>query len=134
MTWVAAAVVALGLIAVVIYLFVFRWRRMARHGRLEVPCDEVVALPAGDVVVYYEDSVRRRYSERPEVPAGLSILVSEAEGGERVDLANPPTDTATKRGGRTRIPHASLRPPRAGRYRVVASLGGAAGGAAITLG
>jgi hypothetical protein len=133
MTWVAVAAVAVALAAFVIYLFVVRWRRMARHGRLQLPCDAVVRLPAGEVTIYYEDDVRRRNSDVARVPDGLSVLVSDADGGARLDLAEPPSATATRRGGATRIPYAKLAVPRQGRYRVAAQATGAEAGA-VTLG
>jgi hypothetical protein len=132
MTWVAFVLVALALTAVLIYLFVLRWRKMARHGRLALPCDEVITLPAGEIGVYYEDRARRRFSEQPVTPGGLSVLVSDAGSGERLDLGNPTAGTATKGSSRTRIPYASLSVPRAGRYRVVAQLTGDAEEVAIT--
>jgi len=122
MTWIAVFAVAAAITAFVIYLFVIRWRRMARHGRFELPCDEVIGLPAGPVTIYYEDDVNRRYSDAPRIPTAFSVLVSEADGDTRIDLGEPPNATATRRGGSTRIPYASLAVPRAGRYRVVAQV------------
>ena len=84
-----------------------------------MPGDEVVELPAGEVVLYYQDSQRFRYSEKPEPWRGFSVLVSDADGGERIDLGEPPhTRHLQGRGGKTRIPYATLSLPRAGRYRV----------------
>jgi hypothetical protein len=121
MIWVVIAAVAVAIIGA-IYFFWIRWRLMARHGRLEVPCDTEIPLPAGEVVVYYEDRFRWRYPDRPRPWDGFSLLISDAEDGARVDLADPPTETAVKTWGKNRIPYAAIRLPRAGRYRVVARI------------
>ena len=46
MIWISSAVFVLFVVAVV-FFFVRRWRSMARHGRVAIPCDQVVQLPAG---------------------------------------------------------------------------------------
>ena len=134
MTWVAVAAVAVLIAASAIYFFGIRWRLMARHGRLQVPCDEVIRLSAGEHVVYYEDAERWRYSETPRVGDGFSVLVSEAEGGRRIDLESPPSPTPTKISGRNRIPYAHLRLPRAGSYRITAEIRAGASKPHVTFG
>ncbi len=118
MIWVLTAAIALVIVSVPLYLFVFRWNRLARHGSVEVPGEAVVELPAGPVAVYYEDAFRWRYSERPKPWSGFSMLVSEEQGGERVDLKPAEAKTTFKARGRNRIPYGVLPIPRAGRYRV----------------
>ncbi len=132
MVWVVIAAVAVAIAGLLVYLFWIRWRRMMRHGRLEVPCDTEITLPAGDLVVYYEDRFHWRYSERPRPWDGFSLLISGAEDGARVDLADPPTETAVRTGGTNRIPYASIRLRRAGRYRVVARVNADASEPAVT--
>ena len=117
MSWVAAIAVALLLGAFALYLL-GRWRAMSRHGRFELPCDEVVELPAGEHLVSYEDATRWRYSEPPEVWRGFSITVRDAESGEPIDLQEPPSPTPTKAPGRNRIPIGMLPAPRDGSYRI----------------
>ena len=118
MIWVLTGLLAAFVVGFFVYFFVVRWARLERHGSVAVPGEEVVELPAGEVVVYYQDSQRFRYSERPEPWPGFSVLVSADEGGERVDLDEPPHTAIYKVRGKTRIPYATLRLPRAGRYRV----------------
>ncbi len=118
MIWLLTGLLAAFVVGFFVYFFVVRWARLARHGSVAVPGEEVVELPAGEVVVYYQDSQRFRYSERPEPWRGFSVLVSADEGGERVDLDEPPHSAIYKVRGKTRIPYATLRLPRAGRYRV----------------
>lgn len=134
MIWVTVGIVALGIITFVVYLFVIRWNRLARHGSVEVPGESVVELPAGQVAVYYEDAFRWRYSQRPEPWAGFSMLVSDEQSGERVDLAPPEAQTTFKSRGRNRIPFGSLNLPRAGRYRVKAQIDADATQPRITFG
>ena len=118
MIWLLTGLLAAFVVGFFVYFFVVRWARLERHGSVAVPGEEVVELPAGEVVVYYQDSQRFRYSERPEPWRGFSVLVSADEGGERVDLDEPPHSAIYKVRGKTRIPYATLRLPRAGRYRV----------------
>jgi hypothetical protein len=134
MIWVVIGAVTVAIVGLWIYLFVIRWRRMARHGRLEIPCDTEIALPRGEVVVYYEDRHRWRYSERPRPWDGFALLVSDAEDGTRVDLSDSPSDTAQKTGGKNRIPYATIRLPRESRYRVVAQVDAGATDPAVTFG
>ena len=119
MIWLAMGAVIVGVTAVLIYVFVIRWRRMARYGRLDIPCDEVVSLPAGEVVVFYEDGFRWRYSDRPRPWGGFSVLISDADSGERIDLGDASSETGMQRSGKNRIPYAAVRLRHAGRYRVV---------------
>ncbi len=116
------------------YVFVVRTRRFGRYGSVEVPGDEVIELPAGEVAVYYQDAFKWRYSERPRPAAGFSVLVSVEGGGERLDLRPPRTDTVYKSGGRNRIPYGLLRVPRAGRHRVVSRVGADAVEPRVTFG
>lgn len=118
MIWVLVALLALGVAAFLLYLFVFRWNRMDRYGSVEVPGDSVVQLPAGRVRVYYEDRFRWRFSDTAEPWSGFSMLVSEEPGGARVDLQEPQAKTTFKARGRNRIPYGELELPHAGGYRV----------------
>ena len=118
MTWIVIGLLAAFVVGFFVYFFVIRFGRLERHGSVAVPGDEIVELPAGEVVLYYQDSQRFRYSEKPEPWRGFSVLVSEADDGERVDLGEPPDVATYKVRGKTRIPYATLSLPRAGRYRV----------------
>lgn len=122
MTWIAVGVVAGLMLGAAIYFFLIRWMLMARHGRLELPCDQVIELPAGEHVIHYEDATRWRYSEAPEIGDGFSVVVSEAESGRRVDLADPPSSTPTKISGKSRIPYAQLTLTEPGSYRITAQV------------
>ena len=134
MIWVTVGIVALGIVAFVLYLFVFRWNRMARHGSVEVPGESALELPAGPVAVYYEDAFKWRYSERPEPWSGFSMLVSDEQSGERVDLAPAEAKTTFKSRGKNRIPYGSLNLHRAGRYRVKSQIDADATQPRITFG
>jgi hypothetical protein len=118
MIWVVIGIVTLILAGFILYLFGFRWGRMARHASVEVPGESVVELPAGRVAVYYEDGFRWRYSERARPWAGFSMLVSAEASGERLDLEPPEKRTTFRSRGRNRIPYGALDVPRAGRYKV----------------
>ncbi len=133
MIWVTVAVVAALLIGFALYFVLFRWRAMARHGRFPAPCDEVVDLPAGEHVIYYEDAERWRYSEPPRIGDGFSVEVSGADGG-RIELQQPPALTPVKTSGRNRIPYGLLRAEEPGAYRVVARGAGAARNPHLTIG
>ena len=122
MIWVLIGALAAFVVGFFIYFFVIRFQRLERFGSIAVPGDEVVQLPAGEVTVYYEDSQRFRYSETPEPWRGFSVLVSDAESGERIDLAEPPHTATYKVRGKTRIPFGTLRLPAAGGYRVVSDI------------
>jgi hypothetical protein len=121
--WVLIGALAAFVVGFFVYFFVIRFKRLERFGSVAVPGDEVVQLPAGDVKVYYEDSRRFRYSETPEPWRGFSVLVSNAESGRRIDLADPPRAATTyKVRGKTRIPFGTLRLPAEGGYRVVSNI------------
>ena len=134
MVWLAVAVVALATTAVLVYFFVVRPRGFARLGRLPVPGDEVVELPAGTHRVYYEDSFRWRYSEVPRPWEGFSMLISEEESDRRIDLGPAPDQSTIKSGGRNRIPYATIELPAAGRYRVTTRVGAGASDPYVTFG
>jgi hypothetical protein len=134
MTWVAVGLVAAIILGAAVYFFLIRWMLMARHGRLAIPCDEVVELPAGEHMIHYEDAKRWRYSEAPQVAAGFSVVVAEAESGRRVDLAEPPSPTPTKTSGKSRIPYALLVLPEPGSYRITARVGAGAERPHLTIG
>ncbi|HEX2360385.1 MAG TPA: hypothetical protein VHH72_11280 [Solirubrobacterales bacterium] len=122
MTWVVFALVTVAVIAFFLYLFVFRFRRLARLGRIEVPGDTVIELPAGRVLVYYEDAFRWRPSQKPEPWAGFSMLVSDERSGARIDLGPPHSEVAYKSSGKNRVPYGVLDLPHAGRYRIVSQV------------
>ncbi len=134
MIWVAIGLVTLVVLGFPLYLFVFRWNRLARHGSVEVPGESVVELPEGPVTVYYEDAFKWRYSERPEPWSGFSVLVSDERNGERIDLGPPEPKTTYKARGKNRIPYGSLQLPGAGRYRVKSQIGADATNPRITFG
>lgn len=122
MIWVAMVLIAAALTAVLVYLFVIRFRGMAKLGRLSVPCDEVIELPAGRHTVYYEDSFRWRFSDIPRPWDGFSLLISDEQSGGRIDLEKAPDETAIKTSGRNRIPYATVNLPHDGSYRVRAQV------------
>lgn len=134
MIWVLIGLTTALIFAFVLYLFVFRWNRMARHGSVEVPGESLVELPAGDVVLYYQDSFKWRYSERPRPWSGFSVLVSEEGSEQRIDLAPAPGEAIYKSRGKNRIPFGTLRLPRAGRYRVRSQIDSDAAEPRITFG
>lgn len=118
MIWVLIGLLAAVVVGTFVYLFVIRWGRLERYGSVAVPGESVVELPAGEVVLYYQDSHKWRYSERPRPWSGFSVLVSDEQGGERVDLGPAPERAIYKARGKNRIPYATLSLPAAGRYRV----------------
>lgn len=134
MVWLAVAVVALAITAVLVCFFVIRPRSFARLGRLPVPGDEVVELPAGTHRIYYEDSFRWRYSEVPRPGDGFSMLISEEGSDRRIDLGPAPDQSTIKSGGRNRIPYATIELPAAGRYRVTTRVGAGASDPYVTFG
>jgi hypothetical protein len=134
MIWLLIGLLTAFVIGFFVYFFVIRWNRLERFGSVAVPGDEVVELPAGRVVVYYQDSERYRYSQVPEPSAGFSVLVSEEGGGARVDLGEAPHSAIYKARGKTRIPYATLDLPHAGRYRIRSQVGPGAPEPRITLG
>jgi hypothetical protein len=121
MIWISSAVFVLFVVAVVFY-FVRRWRSMARHGRVAIPCDQKVQLPAGRLVIHYEDHRRLRFSEKPSPWSGFSVLVSGPEDDRRLDLHPPPESPGFNAGHRSRVPYATVNLPSAGGYRVVAQV------------
>jgi hypothetical protein len=133
MMWALVAVLAVAMIASFFYIFIWRVRQMERHGRLALPCDETVELPAGEVTVFYEDAVRWRHSERPEIGAGFRVRVS-AEDGEVLDLGEPLDEPPVKTSKRNRIPYARVEVPAAGRYRVRGEVGAGVHDPAVLLG
>ena len=118
MVWVAVAVIAVATTALFVYLFLIRPRGFGRLGRVAVPGDEVIELPAGRHHVYYEDAFRWRYSDIPRPWDGFSLLISDEQTGKRVDLEPPPDQSTIKSGGRNRIPFATVELPADGSYRV----------------
>ena len=118
MTWVVFGLVTVAVATFLLYMFAVRFNRMHRHGSVAVPGESVIELPAGRVVVHYEDRFRWRPSDRPRPWDGFSMLVSDEESGERIDLGPPPSETAVKARGRNRIPYGTLELPHAGRYRI----------------
>jgi hypothetical protein len=132
--WAIVAIVALGLVAALLYLYLVPWNRTARYGSVEVPSDTVIQLPAGELIVYYEDAERWKRAERPQPAQGFSVVISDEQGGERIDQRPPPRDTAVKARGRNRIPHAALTLPTAGRYRVRSQVNAGAAEPRITFG
>jgi hypothetical protein len=134
MIWVLIALIALLILAVPLYLFVFRWNRLARHGSVEVPGESLVELPDGPVEIYYEDAFKWRYSERAKPGPGFSMLVSDERSGERIDLDPPEAKTTFKARGKNRIPYGLLTLPRAGRYRVESRIDADAVNPRITFG
>ena len=118
MVWVAVALVALLVTGVLVYFFVLRPREFARLGRLSVPGDDVIELPAGRHRIYYEDGFRWRYSDVPRPWDGFSLLISDEASGKRIDLEPAPDQSIIKSGGRNRIPFATVELPAGGRYRV----------------
>ncbi|MDP9228032.1 MAG: hypothetical protein M3M99_03135 [Actinomycetota bacterium] len=133
MIWVVIGAIAVSIVAFFVYFFLIRWRRMARYGRLEVPGEGVVQLPAGTVTVYYEDAFKWRYSERPRPWSGFSVLVSGPDD-QRIDLRQPKNATATKTAGKVRIPFGVIELPRAGAYRVRSQVDADATGPHVTFG
>jgi hypothetical protein len=134
MIWIVIGLLVAGIVAFFVYLFVVRWGRLERHGSVAVPGESVLELPAGELVLYYQDSRKWRYSQRPEPPTGFSVVVSDERSGERVDLGAAPDTAIYKARGKNRIPHATLRLPRAGRYLVRSHLDGDAIEPRITFG
>lgn len=134
MIWVLVGLVAAFTVGFFLYLFVFRWNALARHGSVEVPGESVVELPAGSVAVYYEDAHKWRYSERPEPARDFSVLFSEEPGGRRIDLAPPEAEATYKARGRNRIPYGVLNVPGAGRVRVKSQIHADAAEPRITFG
>jgi hypothetical protein len=133
-TFVLAGALALITTLIFFYLFVVRTRRFERHGSVEVPGDEVLELPEGEVAIYYQDAFKWRHSERPRVWEGFSLLVSDETSGERLDVRPPGNETVYKSAGRNRIPYGLLQVPRAGPYRVVSRIGPDAAGPRVTFG
>ncbi|MDP9189952.1 MAG: hypothetical protein M3O25_11965 [Actinomycetota bacterium] len=121
MIWVLIAALTLGIVAFFVYLFVVRPRALERYGALEVPGEQTIELPAGEVGVFYQDAARWRFSERARVGPGFSVLISD-ESGERVDLREPGSETIYKSGGKNRIPYGCVSLPEAGRYRVASQI------------
>lgn len=118
MVWAVVGLIALFTTALFVYFFVVRPRGFARLGRLAVPGDDVIELPAGRHRVYYEDGFRWRYSDVPRPWDGFSLLLSEESSGKRIDLEPAPDQSIIKAGGRNRIPYATVELPAGGRYRV----------------
>ena len=58
MIWVLTGAVTLSIILFFVYMFKVRPRALESHGALDVPSDETIELPAGEIGVYYEDSHR----------------------------------------------------------------------------
>ena len=121
MIWIVAALVTVLTIGFVVYLFYLRPRQYARFGSLDVPGDDTISLPAGEIGIFYEDNQRWRFSDRPEVGAGFSILVSD-ESGDRIDIADPGTDVVWKASGKNRIPYGVLSISSPGTFKVVSQL------------
>lgn len=121
MIWVLTGAVTLSIILFFVYMFKVRPRALESHAALEVPSDETITLPAGEIGVYYEDSHRWSYANRPQVGAGFSVLISDESGG-RVDLAEPGSELIIKAGGKNRIPYGRLSLGQAGSYRVVSQI------------
>lgn len=134
MIWLLVGLIAAATAAFLLYLFVFRWRQMARLGNVEVPCDTVVELPAGKIVVYYQDGFRWRYSEPPRPWSGFSVLISDEGDGRRIDLGPPPKQATIKHAGTNRVPYGTMTLPQAGRYRIVSQVDADATEPAITFG
>ncbi len=133
MIWIVAAAVTVATIAFVVYLFYLRPRAYARHGALEVPGDDKINLPAGEVGIFYEDNQRWRFSDRPQVADGFSVMVSDEAGG-RVDIAEPGTDLVWKSSGKNRIPYGVLSLASPGTFRVVSQMSAEPDKARITFG
>jgi hypothetical protein len=114
-----SSAVLVALIAGLAIYFIARWKRMARYGRFDIPCDEVVQLPAGEVTLSYGDSRGVRYAEAFEPPPTFSVTLSDEQGGKRIEPGEPESMVSTKTGGgRSRVPYATFQLPRAGSYRL----------------
>lgn len=133
MTWIVIGLVTVLTIGFVIYLFYLRPRAYARFGSLDVPGDDKISLPAGEIGIFYEDNQRWRFSDRPAIGDGFSVLVSD-ESGDRLDIADPGTDVVWKSSGKNRIPYGVLSVPAPAKVRVVSQLNAELDMARITFG
>lgn len=133
MIWIVAGAVTVATLAFIVYTFYLRPRGYSRHGALDVPGDDTISLPAGEVGVFYEDNRRWRFSDRPEVADGFSVLISD-EAGERVNVAEPGTELVYKASGKNRIPYGVLALSAPGTFRVVSRIDAEIDKARLTFG
>ena len=133
MIWIVIGLVTVLTIGFVVYLFYLRPRQYQRYGALVVPGDDEIRLPAGEIGIFYEDNQRWRFSDRPQVGDGFSVLVSD-QSGERLDIADPGTDVVWKSSGKNRIPYGVLSVSAPATFRVVSRLNAELDMARITFG
>lgn len=120
--WMLVVVLGIAIVATFYYVFIYRVQQMARYGRLQLPCDETIELPAGEVTVYYEDGERWKHNQRPEMGPGFRIRLS-AESGEPFDMGEPLDGTPVKTSRHNRIPYGRIELPQPGRFRVRGEIG-----------
>ena len=93
-----------------------------RYGSISVPGQRVVALPAGDVRINFEndttgDENTRSIQDRPQ---GMRVRVSPADGGEALEVKDVPSWLFSSiSGDRGHEPFGKVEIPRPGRYRVL---------------
>ena len=119
MIWVLTGLLAAFVVGFFVYFFVVRWSRLERHGSVAVPGERGrrAARPA-------------RSSSTTRTPSASATRRSLSPGGDSRCSSAPRTAASGltwtslphraiyKVRGKTRIPYATLRLPRAGRYRV----------------
>ena len=96
-----------------------------KYGRVPMPGQAILRLPAGEVSVYYEEHSQAR---NPRPPGGFEYEVLPVGGGAALDERGSGVfnETVTA-GGTSRVRYGRIDVPKAGAYAVSASFTGEAG-------
>ncbi|MGZ5341466.1 MAG: hypothetical protein ACXWEK_00290 [Solirubrobacterales bacterium] len=100
----------------------------AKYGRVPLPGQGTVELPAGDISVFYEEHVTLGDNQNLRAPNGFTYSMRPAAGGAPLAQRDPGIfDEQVSSGGRTRIRYARIDVPAPGPYVVEGSFKGSAG-------
>jgi hypothetical protein len=121
--WGLGLVIAIGLAAAWYTLGGFP-RDHDKYGEVAVPSSAVLALPAGDVRLNFENHATHSGDSTTldDRPAGLDVRVRSAEGGQPLPIDDVPSWLfSSTSGSRGHEPYGKIDVPRAGPYLVEAT-------------